>query len=182
MPLARREEILACARELVESEGPEALTMRRLADRLGIQAPSLYKHVREKRELEAILAALAVEELGNALAGAADIGALSRRYRAWAVRHAHLYRLATERRLPPAAAPEALESPVVSRFVTGLGDEDRARAAWALVHGLVELELAGRLPAGAELEAAWAAGIRAFGTPLEAAAPRRAVFTSFGVD
>ena len=181
MALARREEILVCAREVVESEGPEALTMRRLADRLGIQAPSLYKHVREKRELEAELAALAFEELGTALAPAADFGALARGYRAWAVRHAHLYGLATER-LPPGAAPEALEAPLVSRFLAVVGDPDRARAAWALVHGLVELELAGRLPAGSELEATWAAGIRAFATRAEATAPRRAVFRSFGVD
>ena len=156
--------------------------MRRLADRLGIQAPSLYKHVREKRELEAELASLAFEELGGALAPAADFGALARVYRAWSVRHAHLYRLATERRLSPGAEAEAIEAPVVSRFLAVVGAPDRARAAWALVHGLVELELAGRLPAGSELEATWAAGIRAFGALLEVAEPRRAVFRSFGVD
>ncbi len=43
----RAQEIVAEARELLEEEGAEALTMRRLAERLGIRAPSLYKHLPE---------------------------------------------------------------------------------------------------------------------------------------
>ena len=35
---------------------------------------------------------------------------------------------------------------------------DRARAAWAFAHGMAHLELSQRFPAGADLEAAWAAG------------------------
>ncbi|HYN16918.1 MAG TPA: TetR family transcriptional regulator, partial [Actinomycetes bacterium] len=37
---ARAEEVVAAARRLLEEEGAAALTMRRLAERLGIQAPS----------------------------------------------------------------------------------------------------------------------------------------------
>jgi AcrR family transcriptional regulator len=40
------------ARDLLESEGSEGLTMRRLADQLGIRAPSLYKHFPHKEALE----------------------------------------------------------------------------------------------------------------------------------
>ncbi|GGV15098.1 TetR/AcrR family transcriptional regulator [Streptomyces spectabilis] len=50
------------ARALVEEAGPEALTTRSLADRLGIKAPSLYKHFSDKAAVELIaqhLAALA---------------------------------------------------------------------------------------------------------------------------
>jgi hypothetical protein len=42
------------------------------------------------------------------------------------------------------------------------GDPDRARAAWAFAHGMTILELDGRFPPGADLDAAWAAGIRGF--------------------
>jgi hypothetical protein len=41
----RAREIVAVARDVLETEGAEALTMRRLADRLGIRAPSLYRHL-----------------------------------------------------------------------------------------------------------------------------------------
>ena len=37
--------------------GPDALTMRRLAERLGIRAPSLYKHLPDKAALEAAIIA-----------------------------------------------------------------------------------------------------------------------------
>ena len=40
-------------------------------------------------------------------------------------------------------------------------DPDLARAAWAAVHGLVALELADRFPPDADLDAAWAAAVRA---------------------
>jgi AcrR family transcriptional regulator len=36
---ARERQIVAAARELLETEGPDALTMRRLGERLGIRAP-----------------------------------------------------------------------------------------------------------------------------------------------
>jgi len=51
-PTVRAREIVGVAREILESEGPQALTMRHLADRLGIRAPSLYKHFRHKAALE----------------------------------------------------------------------------------------------------------------------------------
>ena len=41
--------------------------MRALAERLGMRAPSLYKHVADKEELEALLIAEALREMGAAL-------------------------------------------------------------------------------------------------------------------
>ena len=43
---------LTVSRELL---GEGSVSMRRLADRLGIKAPSLYKHLRDKGALEAAL-------------------------------------------------------------------------------------------------------------------------------
>ena len=42
------------------------------------------------------------------------------------------------------------------------GDGDRARAIWAFAHGMTILELNGRFPPGADLDAAWEHGIAAF--------------------
>jgi AcrR family transcriptional regulator len=52
-PVARltRDRIAATALDVIDSEGLAAVTMRRVADALGVQAPSLYNHVRSKEEL-----------------------------------------------------------------------------------------------------------------------------------
>jgi hypothetical protein len=42
-----------------------------------------------------------------------------------------------------------------------MGSVAGARAAWALAHGLVMLEINGRFPADADIDAAWEAGITA---------------------
>jgi TetR/AcrR family tetracycline transcriptional repressor len=51
-----REQVVRAALALLDEVGLDELTMRRLAERLGIQAASLYRHVRDKDELLALLA------------------------------------------------------------------------------------------------------------------------------
>ncbi|MBN6040401.1 TetR/AcrR family transcriptional regulator C-terminal domain-containing protein [Amycolatopsis sp. 195334CR] len=46
-----KERIVAAALELLNDKGMDALTVRALATRLGVQAPALYWHVRNKQEL-----------------------------------------------------------------------------------------------------------------------------------
>jgi AcrR family transcriptional regulator len=46
-----RQRIARVALELLDEGGAEALTVRRVAARLGVQSPSLYNHVRSKDEL-----------------------------------------------------------------------------------------------------------------------------------
>ena len=69
---ARAREVVAAARRLLEEEGAGALTMRRLAERLGIQAPSLYKHLPDKTALEAAIIATGMEEAAAAFEAAVD--------------------------------------------------------------------------------------------------------------
>ncbi|WP_307842857.1 TetR/AcrR family transcriptional regulator C-terminal domain-containing protein [Salinibacterium sp. NK8237] len=54
-PPITRESVLAAALELADAEGSAALTMRKLADRIGVQAMSIYYHVPNK---DAILTGL----------------------------------------------------------------------------------------------------------------------------
>lgn len=42
-----------------------------------------------------------------------------------------------------------------ARFGEDNAHHDTARAAWAWAHGLVSLEIAGRFPDGADVDAAW---------------------------
>jgi AcrR family transcriptional regulator len=51
--MSRRAEILDVAERLLTAEGLPALTMRRVADEMGIRAPSLSKLVRCKEDIEA---------------------------------------------------------------------------------------------------------------------------------
>jgi AcrR family transcriptional regulator len=164
----RAREIVAAARTILEAEGPDALSMRRIAARLGIRAPSLYNHVPDKEALEAALISGGFEEAAeafeDAVRGADDpLGALAAAYRAFALRHPHLYRLMTERPLPrERLAPGVEERAARPVLEAAGGDEAAARAAWAFAHGMAILELNDRFRPGGDLDAAWERGVAAF--------------------
>ena len=163
----RAREIVAAARELLEAEGPEGLSMRRVADRLGIRAPSIYKHLPDKQALQAAVISDGFDELAavfeRAVHGADEpVAALARAYREHATRHPHLYRLMTERPLDRDRLAPGVEERAARPLVEAVGDEDAARALWAFAHGMAILELNDRFPPGADLGAAWAKGVDAF--------------------
>ncbi len=159
------------ARDLLECEGPQALTMRRLADRLGIRAPSLYKHFPDKGALEVAIIAAGFEEAAAAFEAAERetdddpvdrLEAFAATYRQFAMAHPHVYRLMTEQPLPREQLPAGLEARTAAPLLHATGDAVRARAAWAFIHGLTLLELNDRLPADGLTESAWRMGIRRF--------------------
>jgi AcrR family transcriptional regulator len=156
---ARAREIVGAARELLEEEGE--ISMRRLADRLGIKAPSLYKHLPGKEALEAALISDVFIEAAERLERATTLLELGAEYRAFALEHPHLYRLLFQGRLPrerlTPGAEERAAKPVIA--LAG-GDPDLARAIFAFAHGMVILELDGRFPDDADLDAAWKAGLQ----------------------
>jgi AcrR family transcriptional regulator len=166
----RLDQIVEAARDLLERDGRDALTMRAVAGRLGMRAPSLYKHVADKEALEALVIAEALRDQGGATHEAvaalparasrrASLEALGRAYRAWALAHPHLYRLATDGPLPRDRLPDGLEAWAAEPLVRAAGSEARARATWAFAHGMTILELDGRFPAQADLDEAWRAGL-----------------------
>ena len=162
----RAREILDTARAILEEEGRDALTMRAIGLRMGIRAPSLYKHFPDKRAIEVALIAVGFVELADvidsATSGRRPLAALSRAYRRFALDHPHLYRLMTTQPLPRDDLPPGLEDRAAARLLSLAGSLPRARAIWGFAHGLVMLELNGRFPAGADIDAAWREGIRAF--------------------
>lgn len=163
----RARQIVAAARDLLESEGADALTMRRLGERLGIRAPSLYKHLSSKAALEVALIADGFEEAARtfdaATSGAEEpLVALVNAYRGFAKRNPQLYRLMTEGPLPRKQLPPGIEGRAAAALVRAAGSPERARAAFAFIHGMVILELNGRFPDDDGLEPAWRAGLAAF--------------------
>jgi AcrR family transcriptional regulator len=155
--------VLDAARELLVRDGVEALTLGRVARALEIRPPSLYKHFASKREIEAALIAEGLEAFAEALeAAGADLAAIAGAYRAFALERPHLYRLMTAGPLPRDLLPAGLEERAAAPLLRAVAHPDRARAAWAAAHGLADLELAGRFPPDADLDAAWAETIAAF--------------------
>jgi AcrR family transcriptional regulator len=162
---SRRAEILDVAVTVLEEEGPEALTMRELADRLGIRAPSLYKHVRDKDDIVAGVQERALLDLGRHLSAVTGRGlvALAEAYRSWARAHPRLYEVATRRPLARERIAPGVEDAAAAPLVTAVGgDEHLARALWAMAHGLVDLELSDRFPPEADLDATWRSALSRF--------------------
>lgn len=163
---ARAAEIVAAALLILEEEGRAALTMRRLADAVGMRAPSLYKHFPDKAALEAALieqgfmdAARAFAE-GAAASGDPLFGSLGA-YRRFARQRPQLYRLMTQGPLPRHLLAPGVEERAGAALVDVVGDPDLARAIFAFAHGMMILELDERFPPGADLDAAWNSGMQA---------------------
>jgi AcrR family transcriptional regulator len=71
-----RERVLGAAIELADREGVEAVSMRRLGQELGVEAMSLYTHVRSKDDLLAGMADVVVAEVALPALGETWKGAL----------------------------------------------------------------------------------------------------------
>lgn len=162
---AEREElIVTAARQLAEAEGWDAVTTRRLADRVEYSQPVLYSHFKGKG---AIMAAVAVQgfaeladEMGRARAMAADprhaLGAVATAYITFGERHPALYDAMFSQTVSlPFATPEAPAAlhagfdELVGALRPHAGAEDLgvlAETFWAALHGLVTLTRGGRLP------------------------------------
>ncbi|MEU6539424.1 TetR/AcrR family transcriptional regulator [Streptomyces sp. NPDC047000] len=164
----RHDLILAVARELAEAEGWEAVTTRRLAERVEYSQPVLYSHFKGK---DAIVAAVAEEgfaELAESLrharqaAGGREpvtgLRALCRAYLRFAVDHPALYQamfvMPTPLKFASEETPAALRS-AFDAFVEALPEETaereaRAELLWAALHGISALSATGRVPARGE--------------------------------
>ncbi len=170
----RARTVVAAARQILEQDGRDGLTMRRLGEAVGIRAPSLYKHFPDKAAVEIALIDDGFAEIADAFEEAlaehgASLTTLTTAYRAFARAHPHLYRLITEGPLPRERLQPGVEARAAAPLLRVTGDPDLARAVWAFAHGMVILELDGRFPPGADLDAAWAAGIAAFGVAIHTA-------------
>ena len=150
--------VVHAAAELADDQGYDELTLAALAQRVGVAAPSLYKHVGGLDDLHRGLAVLALRELGEAMATAAvgrargdALRAIANAYRAYATVHPGRYP-ATLRAPDPddnghtAAAQTVLDTvfAVLAGYdITGDDAVDATRAIHSAIHGFVSLEAAG---------------------------------------
>ena len=165
----RAQDLVRAAFAILDDDGPDALTMRRLAEDLGMRAPSLYKHVPDKATLETALIEDALFAMGDALHHALAhpgrrgvVASVLRAYREQALAHPNRYRLATSGRLRRDLLPECLEEWAGQPFFFAAGDPFRSQALWSFAHGMVILEIDGRYPEDSDLDRTWDAGAAAF--------------------
>jgi TetR/AcrR family tetracycline transcriptional repressor len=139
-----RARIVDQAIDLIEREGEEALSMRRLGSALGVQAMSLYHHVDNREELTEAIAQRLLEptrelELGTDWRQAATV--FGRSLRTVAVQHPRAFRLVG---LKPLDAPRAEAERLIAVFeAAGASREKglvlyRAVASYARGYALAE--------------------------------------------
>ncbi len=164
--------IVATARELAEQQGWDAVTTRRLAERIDYSQPVLYSHFRGKREIIGAVALDGAAEMAAALraaastastaASAADgprarVAALARAYLDFAARNPAVYdamfQLDGGLAFAQADTPEPLKDAFAALLenlaaVVGSGVDPAlfTEVFWAALHGLATLTRAGRLP------------------------------------
>ncbi|GLF95320.1 TetR/AcrR family transcriptional regulator [Streptomyces yaizuensis] len=159
--------IVATARELAEQQGWDAVTTRRLAERIEYSQPVLYSHFRGKREIVGAVALLGAAEMATTLrtaSSAADgprarVTALARSYLGFAERNPAVYDAMFRLDGGLVFAAEDTPEPLKDAFAAML--ESLGEAAgnsvhpalftevfWAALHGLATLTRAGRLPPG----------------------------------
>ncbi|WP_392891774.1 TetR/AcrR family transcriptional regulator [Streptomyces sp. LN699] len=159
--------IVATARELAERQGWDAVTTRRLAERIEYSQPVLYSHFRGKREIIGAVALEGAAEMAAALRAAAcaadgpraRVAALARAYLDFAERNPAVYDAMFQLDGGLAFADEETPEPLKDAFaalsetlgeVAGEGAHPAlfTEVFWAALHGLATLTRAGRLPRG----------------------------------
>jgi AcrR family transcriptional regulator len=163
--------IVATARELAEQQGWNAVTTRRLAERIEYSQPVLYSHFRGKREIIGAVALEGATEMAAAVRAAtsaeddprARVTALARTYLDFAAHNPAVYDALFQLDGGLAYAQEDTPEPLKDAFaalmeslgqVAGDGVDPGlfTEVFWASLHGLATLTRAGRLlPEYAEL-------------------------------
>lgn len=157
--------IVATARELAEQQGWDAVTTRRLAERIEYSQPVLYSHFRGKREIVGAVALEGATEMAVAVRAAAAgvnsprerVSALARAYLDFAARNPAVYDALFQLDGGLAFADEDSPGPLKDAFaalleslgeVAGNGVDPGlfTEVFWASLHGLATLTRAGRLP------------------------------------
>ncbi|MDV5149044.1 TetR-like C-terminal domain-containing protein [Streptomyces sp. SBC-4] len=154
--------IVAAGRDILESGGQDGLTMQSVANRVGVRAPSLYKHVRDRAALLAAVAEASIDDLITRLeATDGSLEELAHGYRRFAHESPQGFRLIFSAIAPPEALDRAA-APILRAAQQLAGDKDALEAArlvtaWAT--GFIEMELAGAFRLGGDVNHAFAYGL-----------------------
>jgi AcrR family transcriptional regulator len=167
---------------LIDERGLPALTLAAVAERCGVAAPSLYKHVSNLADLRALVGIRVMREMADGFAtavmgrsGPDAVAALMRAYRAYVTAHPNRYAAmpadplhqpvyaAAGRRvldvMQAALRPWQLDEPELIHAI---------RAARVVVHGFASLEAVGGFGLSVDLDETYERLIRMFVATLPA--------------
>ena len=164
---AFRARLCAVAERLFAERGPQAVTIRELARELGVSAMTPYRYFADKEQILAAVRAAAFDRFAAALEGAAArrgsaaarAKTVGRAYLDFAFNEPNAYKLMfdvnapTTDRHPDLARAGRRARQTMSAYMKHLVDERYlagdpemlGQIFWAMVHGLVMLQLTGRL-------------------------------------
>lgn len=155
-------EVVAAAREILESSGPAGLTMQAVAARVGVRPPSLYKRFRDRDALLVAVATASIDELADRLGAVRPVIAdLAGAYRDFARERPEAFRLIFTTSAPLDALQRSA-APVIRAVADLVGQEralDAARLVTAWATGFVQMELVGAFRLGGDIDAAFAYGL-----------------------
>ncbi len=180
---ALRLKLLDRAGELIAADGPKALSLRKLAADAGTSTTAVYSLFGSKPDLVNALYTEGFRRFGARMAGTPltgdaveDLVALGSAYRTSALADPHLYGIMFSRSVPGFEPNEDAEKlaretlkPLERIIRRAVADgvfldappETIAVGCWALVHGLVSLELTGNLPEEFDVTGSYEAALRA---------------------
>ncbi|MFC5954894.1 TetR/AcrR family transcriptional regulator [Streptomyces pratens] len=164
----RHQLIITAARELAEAEGWEAVTTRRLAERVEYSQPVLYSHFSGK---DAIVRAVAIDGFGELAAHLRRarpsdleprqaLHAVCRAYLEFATERPALYQamfvLPTDVKFAHAETPPPLRA-AFDEFVSCFHPDNARRelfaeVVWSALHGMAVLSDSGRIPSDSQEE------------------------------
>jgi AcrR family transcriptional regulator len=165
------QKIIDKAWAMLEAQGIENLSLHKLAEALGVKAPSLYRHFGSKNDLLRAINIRGGEQLQEAIRTAvesapddprAKVSALATAYRTFAHANPMVYFLmfntASPDIQPEAEMREQLALPLQQLIAQISGEADSLpalRGLWALMHGFATLEINGQFRRGDNLERAF---------------------------
>jgi AcrR family transcriptional regulator len=168
-----RQRIAAVAEHLFAVNGYDAVTMRSIAEKAGCSAMTPYRYFEDKEEIFAMLKAAAFRRFADgqerAYAASADASQrlvdLGRAYIEFALAEPDAYRIMFELREEARPYPELVEqevraiAPLKAAIAEAVAEgtlqgspEILVHLAWARVHGLVSLHLAGKFRGETKIE------------------------------
>jgi AcrR family transcriptional regulator len=167
------EDIVATGRSILETEGPDALTLQRIAGAVGVKAPSLYKRVASRGDVIQRIANDAAAELGDRLVAAGgsgdpgtDLRAMAHAARSFARDHPRAYALIFAplpegRQVDPELNRRAIDAlfRVVGELAEPADVLEAGRLVVAWLQGFVSMEQAGAFRLGGDVDAAFDYGL-----------------------
>ncbi len=150
--------VLNLARQRIDEEGAEKLSMRSLATKIGVAHRAIYNHFSDKDALLSAVAAGGFHELAGLLSKTKNAAGFVRTYATFALNHRQLYTIMMNRsyaqfedvpELRTGADAMIATSKAVLAPEQGSDDEKRRTVMryWMLVHGGVGLHSSGTLKA-----------------------------------